>query len=316
MRIVYWVRIPLAREPLIERFGRLPGVEFTVVETLPDLLRELPGSTGIVLADAPEAQARQVLELLDGSAATVRWMHFITAGQDGFEAAGLPADVAITRPGLGVGPTVAEHAMALLLALVRRIPEVANASAQARWDRTIGARMSSLEGKTAAIVGFGNVGREIASRARAFKMEIVAVGRSARAEPLADSFASLDQLPTILGRADVVVLSLALTERTRHLFDARAFAAMRADAILINVARGGIVDQEALCNALSTGKIAAAGLDVTDPEPLPADDPLWRCPNILISSHLAGAGSIKSQERIADGALENFLRLKEAGQLA
>jgi phosphoglycerate dehydrogenase-like enzyme len=309
MRIVYWPRIALARKLIIEGLSSVPGAELVVAETLPAVLEALPGACGLVTADAPAEEARQVVRCLEGAARSVHWLHFVSAGQEGFLAAGIPPRLTVTHPGGAVSPTVAEHAMALMLALARRIPDVHMAAQRGKWDRSMAARCISLEGQNLAVVGFGSIGQEIAKRARAFGMTITAVNRSGKPHPLADTTYALAELRDALAAADVVAVSIALTADTSGLIGPDAFAAMKPTALFINIARGGVVDQIALRSALETGVLAGAGLDVTDPEPLPDGDPLWSAPNIIISGHFAGAGSMKGQQRLADGARDNLVRL-------
>jgi len=308
MRIVYWARLQLAKALVIEQLGAVTGVELVVAETLPALLAALPGAQGIVLYDAPPAEARQVVDALRAPGNTVRWLHFLTAGREGFDAVGIPAGVTVTYAAGGAAPAVAEHAMALLLALGRRVPEVLAQQAQGKWDRTPATRASSLEGKTLAIVGFGHIGRELARRARPFGAKIIGLSRSGTPDPLLDEARPLSELHAVLARSDVVVVAIALTADTRHLLDRAAFAACKPGAHLVNVARGGVIDQAALVEALTSGKLGGAGLDVTDPEPLPAGDPLWACPNLILSPHYAGGGSAATLARLAGGAAENARR--------
>ncbi len=308
MRIVYWARLQLAKALVIEQLGAVPGVELVIAENPQSLLAAMPGAQGIVLYDAPPTEARQVIEALRAPGNTVRWLHFLTAGREGFDAVGIPAGIAVTYAAGGAAPAVAEHAMALLLALGRRVPEVLVQQAQGKWDRTPATRASSLEGKTLAIVGFGHIGRELARRARPFGAKIIGLSRSARPDPLLDEARPLSELHAVLARSDVVVVSIALTADTHHLLDRAAFAAFKPGAHLVNVARGGVIDQAALVEALTSGKLGGAGLDVTDPEPLPAGDPLWACPNLIISPHFAGGGSAATLARLAGGAAENVRR--------
>jgi phosphoglycerate dehydrogenase-like enzyme len=310
MRVVYWARLQLARGRIIEALKAVPGAELTVVETLPDLLAALKSAEALILYDAPPEQARQVIEALAAPANTVRWMHFLTAGREGFDAVGLPAGVAVTYPAGAVAPTVAEHAMTLLLALVRRVPAMLQEQGKRNWSRAdVSAQATSVEGKVMAIVGYGQIGRQIALRARPFGIRTIAVSRSARSDELVDESCALSELDQALARADIVVLSIALTPETRHLFDRRRLNMCKPGIVLINVARGGLVDQEALAAALVTGQVSAAALDAVDPEPLPADDPLWAAPNLMISPHFAGGGSIVSQMRLAASAADNLARL-------
>jgi phosphoglycerate dehydrogenase-like enzyme len=310
MRVVYWARLQLARQQVLDALMSVPGAELTVVETLADLLTALSGADALILYDAPPDQARQVVDALSAPGNTVRWMHFLTAGREGFEAVGLPAGVAVTTPAGCVAPTVAEHAMALLLALVRRIPAMLEYQAKRNWSRLeVSAKATSVEGKVMAIVGYGQIGREIAVRARPFGIKTIGVSRKQKSDALLDESYALSELDQALAQADIVMLTIALTPETHHMFDRQRFAACKRGVVLINVARGGLVDQQALAAALASGQVSAAGLDAVDPEPLPASDPLWAAENLLISPHFAGGGSAVSQIRLAESAAVNLGRL-------
>ncbi len=309
MRVVYWARFALAKTELLERLGHADGCDLVVTDTLAQTLAALPGAEALVLFDAPAAEARQIVQALQAPGNTVRWMHFISAGREGFEAAGLPRGVVISYAAGAVAATVAEHALALMLALGRRVPEFAAQARERRWDRAVAARATSLEGQTLAIVGYGSIGAELARRARPFGMRVVAVTRSAKASSDVDAAFGLDALHRVLGEADVVAIAIALNSETHHLIGSAALAACKRGAMLINVARGGVVDQIALAEALRSGQLGSAGLDVTDPEPLPASDPLWDCPNLLISPHFGGGGGKASVERIVAGVLGNLKKL-------
>jgi phosphoglycerate dehydrogenase-like enzyme len=146
-------------------------------------------------------------------------------------------------------------------------------------------KLEELTGKTVLLVGHGSIGKDIERLLAPFYVEIVRVARTARTQPLVYPVADLDSL---LPNADVIVLILPLTEESKGLIGPRQFALMRQGALLVNAARGGIVQTDALVDALGAGRIRAA-LDVTDPEPLPIDHPLWRCPNLLITPHIGGS---------------------------
>jgi phosphoglycerate dehydrogenase-like enzyme len=204
--------------------------------------------------------------------------------------------------------------MALLLALVRRVPTILEYQARHDWNRAdVYANAMSIEDKVMAIVGFGHIGREVALRARAFGITTIGVSRSAKPDTLLDESHTLADLDSVLSRADIAVLCIALTAETHHLFDRRRLAASKRGIVLVNVARGGLVDQAALTEALVSGQVGAAGLDVVDPEPLPADDPMWAAPNLILSPHFAGGASQASLRRLAESASGNLRRLM-AGQ--
>ena len=214
-------------------------------------------------------------------------------------------DLEATRTrGIAVGNTpdvltdaTADLAFALLLAAARRLAE---ASADVRagewrtWDpgRYLGA---AVHGATLGIIGMGRIGSAVAARARGFEMKILSTSGRRR-----------DEVASVLAGSDFVSLHCPLTPATHHLIDADALSRMRPHAILINTARGPIVDQEALAAALHSRQIGGAALDVTDPEPLAAEDPLLRAPNLLVVPHI-GSATHAARERMADMAVDNLL---------
>jgi glyoxylate reductase len=206
--------------------------------------------------------------------------------------------------GIPVGATpgvltdaTADLAFALLLAVARRLPDGEREVREGRWapwqpSHGLGADAS---GATLGIVGRGRIGEAVARRAQGFGMEVLHSSRSSGL-PLAE----------LLARADFVSLHVPLTPATRHLMGADALARMRPTAFLVNTARGGVVDQVALREALERGTIAGAALDVTDPEPLPGDDPLLSAPNLLVVPHI-GSATVRTRSRMADMAADNLL---------
>jgi lactate dehydrogenase-like 2-hydroxyacid dehydrogenase len=212
--------------------------------------------------------------------------------------------VACTERGIPVGhtpdvltETVADTAFGLLIAAARRFGEGVDYIRNDQWKRWEPELLwgSEVHGSTLGIVGFGRIGAAIAQRAAGFNMHVIVTSRRRppSAEQLGVTHVSLDEL---LARADHVVVAVPLTDATIGMFDAAAFAAMKRTATLINISRGATVDTDALVAALRSGEIAAAGLDVTDPEPLPADHPLAKLPNAFVIPHL---GSSTARTRIA-----------------
>ncbi|CAN5812592.1 D-glycerate dehydrogenase [soil metagenome] len=199
--------------------------------------------------------------------------------------------------------TVADHAFALLLAVARRLPEGADEVRSGRWGtwdpwHLLGADVHET---TLGVVGMGRVGRAVADRASGFGMDVVY--SSPRESGPKGRRVDFDEL---LRLSDHVVITVPLNDQTRAMFDARAFEMMKPTATLVNVARGPIVDSSALVDALETGEIFGAGLDVTDPEPLPADHPLVALPNCLVVSHIASA-STRTRHRMAERAVDNLI---------
>ena len=207
---------------------------------------------------------------------------------------------------------VSEHAMALLLALSRRLPEARDNQAKHAWRgmiSEIARREDELGGKTLLIVGIGRIGGRLAQLAKAFDMHVIGVRRDPAAGAMgADEIHGFAGLPELLPRADYVVLTCALTPQTEKLIDAAAFARMKPSAYLINVARGRVVDEPALVEALQSGRIAGAGIDVTVEEPLPPGSPLWGIETALITPHTGGETQ-RYEDNVIDLLMENLGRL-------
>ena len=196
----------------------------------------------------------------------------------------------------------ADLAFALILAAARRLPEAAAAVRSGEWVTWDPGWLLGHEvhGATLGIVGMGRIGRAVARRAGGFDMTVLHTGRGGGGVPL-------DEL---LERADIVSLHAPLTDATRGMIAAAALRRMKPTAILVNTARGGLVDQAALREALESGAIAAAALDVTDPEPLPPDDPLLQAPNLFVLPHI-GSATHTARQRMADLAVDNLLAALE-----
>jgi len=201
---------------------------------------------------------------------------------------------------IGVTPDVltqatADLAMALLLAIARRLPEASAAVRTGGWRTWEPSGWLGLElsGATLLIIGAGRIGRAVAHRAEAFGMQVLLAGRA-------------DDLHALLGQADAVSLHVPLTPHTARLIDEAALRAMQPHAVLVNTARGAVVDPAALRRALREGWIAGAALDVTDPEPLPPDDQLLDAPNLLVVPHI-GSATHAARERMAERSVDNLL---------
>jgi len=217
------------------------------------------------------------------------WLATPSTGIDHLRSTGLleSDEVTITNvAGLAAG-VIAEHVLAAMLFFAKRLRHFEAERLERKWRMT---RLRILEGRTLALVGVGNIGREVATRAKAFGMRVMGIGRggsTGREVPGIDRVLDREELPDLLAAADYVVLAVADTPETRGMIGGAEIGAMKSDAVLINVARGTVLDEAALCEALRTGAIAGAALDVFAHEPLPADSPLWELPNVLITPHVA-----------------------------
>lgn len=277
-------------DALLRLCDDFPEIAVHVVWSVEEMARALPGAELLLLNNricTPELGA-----VVRENGGDLRWIQFLSSGLEFGYAMGLPEGVPVTNASGVKAPVIAEHAMTVLLALARRIADLVEAQRKREWIRAeIHPQMIGAEGKTLVVVGMGAIGHEIARKAKAFDMRVIGVSRAGIAGGDFDEAVPRSDLHRALGRADAVVLCLPSDAETRHLIDAAALAAMKPTALLVNVARGEIVDQDALVQALTARRIAGAALDVTDPEPLPKDSSLWALDNVLITPHVSGGGS-------------------------
>ena len=295
MKIVLWPSI--AGQEIAAQLRQIPGAELAVVEDVAQLSAAIPDAEALVIGGHFfKADAAKVLH---ERAAKLRFIQTFTAGYEGLQEHGVPPGVTVANAGDAWSPAVAEHGMALLLALVKCLePTILNRPKHA-WDRTHTVRMGSLEGMTLAIVGYGSIGRSFARLARPFGMRIVGLRRTVQADPLVDEVRPIAELNAVLARADVMLVAVPYSKDTEKMIGAVQFDACKPGALLINLARGGLVDQRAMAAALKSGKLGGAAVDVTDPEPLPAEDPFWDSPNLILTPHVAGASGPVGRNRLA-----------------
>jgi phosphoglycerate dehydrogenase-like enzyme len=186
---------------------------------------------------------------------------------------------------------VAEHAVTLLLAMTRRLRDFDRLQTEHKWIRDpMVPLVGSLCEMTVCVIGLGAIGQSIVRKLIPFDARVIAVSREGTASGVAQVFPR-DQLAAALGQADAVILATSSDATTRHIIDAGSLAAMKPAALLVNIARGALVDERALIAALEAEKLAGAAIDVQEREPLPADDPLWTTRNLVVTPHVAGAGS-------------------------
>ncbi len=238
----------------------------------------------------------------------LRWVQVLSAGLEhcGFDEL-KNSPITVTNAKIIQGPEIADHAFALLLSLTRSIHRVEADRSKQDWDRGR-YRPIELRGKTALVIGLGGIGTQIAERAFAFGMTVLAI--DPKDIPFLNAVKQVgkpDQLPEFLPRADVVFMSAPHTLETETMLGLEEFALMKQGTYFVNVSRGKTVDTEALMQALKQGRLAGAGLDVTNPEPLPKGHPLWTMENVVITPHLAGQSDVFSQ-RLLELVKENLKR--------
>ena len=240
-------------------------------------------------------------------AKNVRYIHTISAGIDGYidEVDRCHGSALPVTNGAGVySDAVGEHVIALLLAVVHGIvPSVRN-MAEKQWPAI--PMLGNVNGKTIAVLGTGDIGNNAARICAAMGARVLGFKLHACEPfpPYSEIYTGDDGLDALLPQADAVLVCLPGSPFTKDMLDARRIGLMKAGSVLVNIGRGSIVNTEALMEALRSGHIAAAGLDVTDPEPLPPDHPLWDCPNVLITPHISGLGA--SKQKHAEWFAENL----------
>ena len=290
-----------------ERFAlRNTGLKSFEVRTLDELKPRL-GEVDVLLCSGLWrneliAQAPRLAFIQSISAGTDQY------GRDALQAAGIRVASA-----QGVNErAVAEHAIALVLAMARQIPQARDNQTAKTWRGMIGdisRREDELGGKTLVIAGMGRIGSRLATLAKAFDMRVIATKRDpSRGAGAADKVVGQDGLVGVLPEADFVVLTCPLTPQTENLIDAKALAAMKPSAYLVNVARGKVVNEPALIDALTHKRIAGAALDCVWEEPLPATSGLWSVPNVLITPHTAGE-TRRYEDNVLDLLMENLERM-------
>jgi phosphoglycerate dehydrogenase-like enzyme len=280
-----------AGEPIGALMADFPQLQWALAAAPEDIAREI-GDAAILVTSNRVCSAPYGEALRRCAGQTLRWIHFTSAGIDGGLRMGLPDWVTVTNAtGIKAG-MVSEHALALLLALVRRLPALQADQLARRWRHEEAfAQVGTLEGATVCVVGLGSIGRAVARKARAFDARVIAVSREGAADDEVELVYGRERIGEALARADAVVICTSSDPESLHLIDAAALAAMRPNALLVNVARGDLMDGAALAAALQAGRLGGAALDVTEVEPLPAESPLWSLPNVIVSPHVAGGGS-------------------------
>jgi phosphoglycerate dehydrogenase-like enzyme len=276
-----------------------PGMQIVMAQDVPSAAKAATDADIILgLTSYPGICEPEIID----NAREMRWVLSMSAGVERCMAVPslISRNLLVTNMRGVESAAIAEHSIALALALARGIDTFVTNKNRARWSRADAARteMQVLNEKTMLVVGLGGIGTEVASRAHALGMKVVATRNSSRTGPDYVSYVGLpSELLTLARTADVIVNTAPLTTETTGIFNARFFAVLKPNALFINVARGGSVVTSDLADALNAHRIAGAGLDVVDPEPLPPDHPLWKAPNLIISPHVSSRSDLPGEKR-------------------
>jgi phosphoglycerate dehydrogenase-like enzyme len=269
-----------ADDPELRMLRSVPHLR---VDSLADMTEEAKQAEVILYWAGPRALFRSVFLACPG----VRWVHSRAAGLDNFLFPELVQSPAPLTNGSGVfSQALGEFAIAAILYFAKDFSRMHRNQKAGRWEQFL---VEEIAGQTVGIVGYGDIGRAVASRAHAMGMRILALKRHvpALSDPLIAQFFQPAELAAMLAASDYVVVSAPLTPETHHMIGDAAFAAMKPNAVVINIGRGPVIDQAALVRALTDRKIKGAGLDVFEQEPIPAGDPIYKFENVLVSPHCA-----------------------------
>jgi phosphoglycerate dehydrogenase-like enzyme len=283
-RLELWTAPAWVAERLRNDFPQVEIVQFNSYEHIEGELRDAEIAVAWSLRPG-QLKAAQKLRWIHSPAAAVHQLLFPEL---------VNSDIMLTNAREVHGPVVAEHVMALIFALAKKLPEAVRLQQRHVWGQETmwgeRPRPREVAGATLGVVGLGSIGREVARRAQAMGMRVIAVREHPeRAKPEAvEKVFAVSELSSVLSESDYVVLAIPVTPATRGLLSTERIAVMKADACLINVGRGALLDEAALAHALGNHRIGGAALDVFEREPLPAESPLWDLENLLITPHTAG----------------------------
>lgn len=293
------VTVPMAAHHRAMLEAAAPGGTFTY-SSPKEATDEQIRSANVLLGKVPPEKLKD--------APNLRWMQLDSAGTDGYAGNALPEGVLLTNSTGAYGLAISEHLLAMAMLLMKKFHRYLRNQDRAVWHDE--GDVTSMWGAKVLIVGLGDIGTEFATRCHALGARVTGIRRVPRPAPEGvEAVFGLDSLDELLPEADLVALCLPATGATQRLFDAARFARMKTGAILLNVGRGSVLDQDALSDALESGRLGGAGLDVTDPEPLPAEHRLWRAPNLLLTPHVSGFWHLpETRERIVRLMAENLAR--------
>lgn len=296
-----------------KRIVEAAGPEKPLFRLKSEITAELLADTDVILGnlDSP-SQARW--------ASGLKWIQLNNAGTEGYCEPGLlPEGAVLTNATGAYGLAISEHMIACLFMLRKKLNLYYADQLRREWKRE--GHVGVIQGTTVLVIGLGDIGRTFARKMKALGCHTIGIRRRVSEKPLAgdaaaDEVYGMDELDRLLPSADVVALSLPGNAATYHVLNRQRIGLLKPDAVVLNVGRGTAIDTDALSDALYAGKIAGAALDVTDPEPLPSDHPLWNAPGALITPHISGGYSLpETLEQICGIFAENLERFRKGEPL-
>lgn len=300
------VLMPMDDRHKIDLMSVAPGANF-IFTSAKEINRETLEDAHIIIGNPP-------LDMVKGCK-NLKWLQLDSAGADLFVKEGvLPRGVKLTNSTGAYGLAISEHMIGVLLSIYKKLYLYRDNQNNSLWKNE--GEVKSIYGCTALVIGLGDIGGDFAKRIKALGGYTIGVRRSDTNKPeYLDELYLMDKIDELLPKADVVALSLPETKETYKLFSKDKISKMKKDSVLINVGRGTAIDTEALCDALESGKLLGAALDVTDPEPLPKDHRIWGIRNAIITPHVSGNYNLKETHhrivKIAVNNLERFIKGEE-----
>lgn len=281
--------------------SEFPQVDFVMAQTAQEIAEKAADAEAAMGPfDSSQLAAAPNLRWIQSASAGVEWTGRVPELAD--------RDITVCNTRGAHATTIAEHTMGMLVFLTRRFDLLYDRQKRHEWGVPPGARLVGLVGLRMGIIGLGNIGRQIAKRAAAFEMDVIAVDAQAVEKPdYVSDLQLLDGMPALLRESDVVVVTVPITPQTRGMLGPEELTLLKEDAFFIVISRGGIIDEPTLVRMLKEGKLAGAALDVAATEPLPANDPLWDAPNLLITPH-SSPTSVQTKANVIGIVRENLRR--------
>ncbi|OAA89359.1 D-2-hydroxyacid dehydrogenase [Clostridium coskatii] len=301
MRIL--VVIPLNEDEKERLQTKMPEAEYIYISTK-EVTIELVKSADIIIGNVPPEYIKESKKL--------KWLQLNSAGTDGYcEPGVIPEGAYLTNATGAYGLAISEHMLGMLLEIKKKLNLYYINQKKHLWKDE--GNVTSIEGSTTLVVGLGNIGGNFARKMKALGSYTIGIKRTKGQKPeYIDELYTMEALDELLPKANIVALSLPGTKDTYHLFNRDKFNLMRKDAIILNVGRGSCICTEDLCDALENGIISGAGLDVTEPEPLPIEHRLWDTPGVIITPHISGFFHLpETLRRIVNISIENLEHFKK-----
>lgn len=305
MKII--ITVPFTEEQQAQLRAQMPGADYIFTEAV-NVTDEQLQEADILLGNVPVGRLEQAVNL--------KWLQLNSSGSDAYAKKGvIPESTLLTNATGAYGLAISEHLVGVTFFLVKKLGYYYRNQWKAQW--TDEGPVQAIEGSKTLVIGLGNIGGGYARKMSLLGSRVTGIRRTVSECPdYLEAIGTYEDLDTFLPEADIVAMALPNTPQTYHIMSAERLAKMKPGSILLNVGRGNAVDQDALVFALQRGNLAGASIDVTEPEPLPADHPLWKCENLLLTPHVSGGYHLQETlDYIVDLFIDNLGRYAAGKEL-